>query len=68
MIARLCPERASGMLWSAEEFNAFAPRALTDGEIQRVRAVRGELFHRWSAIAPGQKRELKYSVDNGLVN
>src|SRR3989442_12376408 len=38
-------ERASGMLWTSEELNEFAPRALTDSEIQRVRSLRGALFH-----------------------
>src|SRR5580692_7897135 len=45
-------ERASGVLWTIEEFNEFAPRPLTEAEIQRVRALRGELFQRWSAIDP----------------
>ena len=53
-------ERASGVLWSTEEFNEFAPRPLTEAEIQKVRALRGELFQRWSAIDPGQKLELHY--------
>jgi hypothetical protein len=51
-------ERGSGMLWTAEEFNAFAPRALTDADIQKVRALRGELFRKWFAVATGQKLEL----------
>ncbi len=34
-------ERGSGMLWTAEEFNGFAPRALTDAEILKVRALSG---------------------------
>lgn len=51
-------ERGSGMLWTAEEFNEFAPRVLTDADILKVRASRGELFRRWSAVAPGQKLEL----------
>jgi len=37
-------ERGSGVLWSVEEFNDFAPRAFTVAEIQRVRALRGALF------------------------
>jgi len=53
-------ERASSVLWSAEEFNTFAPRALTDAEIQKVRALRSVLFRQWSSIAPGQKLELKF--------
>jgi hypothetical protein len=53
-------ERASGVLWSTEEFNEFAPRLLTEAEIQKVRALRGELFQRWSAIDAGQTLELHY--------
>jgi hypothetical protein len=55
-------ERGSGMLWTAEEFSQFAPRALTDADIQKVRSLRGNLFRQWSAIAPGQKLELKFEV------
>jgi hypothetical protein len=58
MVGLFDSERASGVLWSAEEFNEFAPCALTDAQIQKVRALRSELFHSWSAIAPGQKLEL----------
>jgi hypothetical protein len=53
-------ERASGALWTADQFNQFAPRVLTDAEIQKVRALRAALFQQWSAIAPGQKLELKF--------
>jgi hypothetical protein len=53
-------ERASSVLWSAEEFNTFAPRALTDTELQKVRALRAALTRQWSAVAPGQKLELKF--------
>ena len=53
-------ERASSLLWSADEFNAFTSRALTDTEIQQVRALRSALYHQWSAIAPGQTLELMF--------
>jgi hypothetical protein len=53
-------ERGSGVLWTFEEFNEFAPRALTDADIQKVRTLRGKLFQQWLAIAPGQKLELKF--------
>src|SRR5580658_9549201 len=52
-------ERGSGVLWTAEEFNQFSPRTLTDADILRVRALRGALFRQWSAIVPGEKLELK---------
>jgi hypothetical protein len=53
-------ERASGVMWSAAEFSTFAPRTLTDTEIQKVRALRSALLRQWSAIAPGQKFELEF--------
>ena len=55
-------ERGSGMLWTLDEFNAFSPRPLTSADIAGVRALRGNLFQQWSAIAPGQKLELKFEV------
>lgn len=53
-------ERASSVLWSAKEFNTFAPRSLTDAEIQKVRALRSALLRQWSTITPGQKLKLKF--------
>lgn len=54
-------ERASGVLWSAEEFNLFAPRKLTDDEMKRVRAIRGDLFKRWAAVPVGAALELQFA-------
>jgi hypothetical protein len=53
-------ERASGARWTVDQFNEFAPHALTDAEIQKVRALRAALFQQWSAIVPGQKLELQF--------
>jgi hypothetical protein len=53
-------ERGSGALWSPEEFSEFAPRRLTNPEIQSVRTLRAALFHQWFAIAPGQRLELTF--------
>jgi hypothetical protein len=53
-------ERGSGMLWTLEEFNQFSPRMLTEADVLGVRALRGALFQQWSAIAPGQKLELRF--------
>jgi hypothetical protein len=53
-------ERGSGTLWTAEEFREFGPRALTEDEIQRVRALRGALFQKWKAVAPGEKLEIEF--------
>ncbi len=52
-------ERGSGMLWTAKEFNEFAPRPLTEADIQSVRALRGALFTQWFAIEPGQELQLQ---------
>jgi hypothetical protein len=60
-------ERASGTLWTAEEFNAFAPRPLSEPEIQRVRALRSALFQRWFALPEGQKLELKFEPGSVLA-
>jgi hypothetical protein len=53
-------ERASGAVWSAGEFINFAPRDLSEVQIQQVRALRTALFEQWAAIAPGQKLQLKF--------
>ncbi len=53
-------ERASGTLWSADEFNGFAPRRLTADEIHKVHALRGSLFEKWFALTPGQALELQF--------
>ena len=56
-------EQASGMLWTAEEFNQFAPRRLTVAEIQNVRAARARLFQKWFATATGEKLELEFYAE-----
>jgi hypothetical protein len=53
-------ERGSGVLWSNEEFNSFAPRKLTVEQIGRVRAIRGELFQQWASIRMGEALELHF--------
>jgi hypothetical protein len=61
-------ERASGTLLPAAEFNEwarlggdrFAVRELTQEEILRVRARRGELFTEWEKVAPGENLELQF--------
>jgi hypothetical protein len=55
-------ERGSGALWTAGEFNQFAPRPLTADEILAVRKARAELFRRWSEIPPGQNLELQFVI------
>jgi hypothetical protein len=53
-------ERGAGVLWTGEEFNAVAPRQLTDAEIQSVRSLRALLFQDWFGIPPGDKLELTF--------
>ena len=53
-------ERSSGVPLSRDEFNKFAPRSLTEAEIQSVRALRSALVQQWFAIQPGQKLELAF--------
>jgi hypothetical protein len=55
-------ERGSGALWSAEEFSRSAPRALTEAEILKIRALRSSLFQKWFTVPPGQTLELKFEV------
>jgi hypothetical protein len=53
-------ERGAGVLWSLEEFNAFAPRTLTSHDVQNVRALRADLFRQWFAVSSGEQLELKF--------
>lgn len=61
-------ERGSGMLWTVEEFNESAPRALAGAEIGNVRALRGKLFQQWSEIPAGQKLKLKFEVTAAAIS
>lgn len=56
-------ERACGQLWTVNEFNTFAPRALSQAEIQNIRTARGDLFGQWSAVQLGKKLELQFDLD-----
>ena len=56
-------ERDCGQLWTVDEFNTFAPRPLNQAEILNIRAARGKLFQRWSAVEPGGKLELRFALD-----
>lgn len=53
-------ERASGVLWTADEFNSAAPRVLTEAEIRRVRAPRAKLFEDWFTVQPGEKLAITF--------
>jgi hypothetical protein len=53
-------ERASGELWSTDDFNKVAPRKLTESEVQSARQLRAELFTRWSQVLPGGVLKLTF--------
>lgn len=53
-------ERSSGVLWTADEFNQFSPRQLSQVELHRIRRLRSELFERWRTIGPGGNLELEF--------
>ena len=66
-------ERAGATILTPKEFNEFAaihaassgreaPRRLTQEEMARVRARRGELFSRWNALPAGETIELQFEI------
>ena len=68
-------ERASGVEWSAADFNEFArlhcesrggeaPRELTEDQLRAVRQRRGELFRQWEAVAPGEELQLTFECQH----
>lgn len=60
MVGLFDAERASGVLWTADEFNSAAPRVLSEAEIQSVRALRAKLFADWLAVGPGEKLAIQF--------
>jgi hypothetical protein len=64
IVGTLDSERASGEVWSAEEFNRHLPipstRVLTDQDLARVRERRAELFAQWHAVKPGETLSLDF--------
>jgi hypothetical protein len=71
IVGALDSERASGAIWSVEDFNQQAaihaasaafpePQPLTDEELAGIRARRAELFAKWRAVAPGEALELRF--------
>ena len=54
-------ERASGALWTCEEWQLYAPRPLTQADIESIRTLRGALFQQWRATPPGEKLELTFT-------
>jgi len=65
-------ERASGVIWTVDKFNQYAPqmvsRQLTTEEIARVKAKRSELFERWFALPADATLELFYPAGLGVEN
>ncbi len=59
-------ERASGAIWTVDEFHESAAmvgtRALSADEIARVKKKRSELFEQWSAVEPGATLELQFEM------
>ena len=77
IVGSLDVERASRATSSAEDFNAQAamfattrglpaPRALSDEELNRVRARIKELFYEWFALADGRTLELTFDRGSGV--
>ncbi|MBV9147559.1 MAG: hypothetical protein JO065_16715 [Acidobacteria bacterium] len=60
-------ERSGGQMWTVEEFNEQSPRRLSAAEIQRVKAMRAELFERWSRVQPGEALKLMFEPDPRTV-
>lgn len=68
-------ERRMGRAWSSAELRVqgehYIPRSrpgherscfpqLSDADVERVRAVRADVFARWTALAPGETLELRF--------
>lgn len=72
IVGFLDAERASGVRWTAAEFNdkasiyyrdhlpARTPPTLSDDDLTRIRQRRAELFAQWEAVAPGATIELQF--------
>ena len=55
-------ERASAAHYSTGDFNQFSPCALSSADIQRVRALRAELFEKWRSVTPGESLKLTFDL------
>jgi len=74
IVGFLDTERASGAVWTAQDFNAKAiayyqvkggapSLELTDADLTCIRAVRHSLFDRWDALPAGATIELSFPAD-----
>jgi hypothetical protein len=62
-------ERASGAIWTVQEFHEFggpAGRRLSEEQILAIRARRNELFQRWSGVPAGGVLELRVPASDHL--
>ena len=70
-VGLLDSEHASGVHWSAAEFNQHAERfyanlgaafrsQVTDEQLDQVRALLDDLLARWQAVPPGEALELSF--------
>ena len=66
MVGLFSAERASGVIWTVDEFNEFGAtkgvRKLTFDEIVRVKKRRSELFQQWAAVEPRATLELLFEI------
>ncbi|MBL8219120.1 MAG: hypothetical protein JNL62_07815 [Bryobacterales bacterium] len=53
-------QRGSGSVWTADEFNAFSHRPLTEQQLHAILARRAELFRQWGGVAAGQALTLMF--------
>jgi hypothetical protein len=63
IVGMLDGERASGRIWTIEEFHEFggpALRTLTETDLAALRRRRSELFTQWAEVPPGGMLELTY--------
>jgi hypothetical protein len=74
IVGFLDTERASGTVWTAEDFNAKAAAyhdtrggapslRLTEADLTNIRAARRALFDRWDALPAGDTLELSFPAD-----
>ncbi len=73
IVGFLDTERASGMVWTADDFRTKATGyhagrggadslTLTDADLARIRAARRALFDRWEELPPGETLELPFPI------
>ena len=78
MVGFLDTERASGRMWSVDELKssmaAYSSQSgvalevdLSESDLQRIRARRGQLFRQWSSVGAGETLELTFEVPAGDV-